>query len=897
MPLQNAVLATFNRGLVDSTALARIDVSRIALAAETQTNWMSRALGSMGLRPATEYVDSTLNGAQAVHIPFVFANDDTAIIEITENTMRVRYDEQIVTRNSVSSTITNGSFTSDVSGWTDADETGATSQFATGGYLSLAGTDFNAAIRRQTVTVIAADRNVQHGIKIIIKRGAPSIRIGSSAGTSDYVSETVLAVGEHSFAFTPAGDFYIDLLNRTQWAALVDSIAIESAGDMTISVPWSVGDLENLRWEQSADVVFVSCNGFQQRRIERRGTRSWSLVKYETEDGPFRNPNTSTLSLTPNGLSGDITLTASRPLFTSDHVGSLFRIRSIGQKVSISVTDEAQFSDSIRVIGVDTGRVFTIDISGTWTATVTLQRSIGEEGSWTDVTTYTSNQTALSFDDGLDNQIIYYRIGVDTGDFTSGPIACSLTYSAGSIPGIVRITAYTSATSVSAAVIKRLGQTVASTDWDEGIWSDERGWPSSLSLYEGRLWWFGKTWVIGSVSDAYASFDDTIEGKSAPIIRTIASGPVDKINWALALQRLIIGTLGAEVSLRSTAFDEPLTVTNFNIKEASTQGSAPANAAKVDTRGVFVEKSAQKLYELNYDIQANDYGSVDLSILVPEIGDPGFVRLAVQRKPDTRIHCIRSDGTVAILIYNPVEDVKCWLNYETNGEVEDIIVMPGDQEDVVYYTINRLINGSYVRYLEKFALETECVGGTYNCQADSFRMFINNPASATVSGLDHLEGEEVIVWYDGKCPEESDGTISTFTVSGGSITLGETASQGIVGLTYSSTFKSAKLPFGANLGTTLGQRQRISKIGLMLENTHYRGLKMGPDSDHLTNLPLIKGGTTIAADTVHATFDEGMIAFNGPDTTDSRVVLVGEAPRPVYVKAAILGIGTHDTAP
>jgi hypothetical protein len=62
-----------------------------------------------------------------------------------------------------------------------------------------------------------------------------------------------------------------------------------------------------------------------------------------------------------------------------------------------------------------------------------------------------------------------------------------------------------------------------------------------------------------------------------------------------------------------------------------------------------------------------NYGSTQLSALVPEIGDPGIVKMAVQRQPDTRIHCVRSDGTVALLVFDKVESVICWVEIETPG--------------------------------------------------------------------------------------------------------------------------------------------------------------------------------------------------------------------------------------
>src|SRR3990167_8729518 len=858
-------------------------------------------MGSMTLRPGLEYIDSTYNDGEAVHIPFIFSIDDTAIIEFTDSIMRVRVDEAVLQRNSVSSAITNGTFTSNITSWTDADESGATSVWATGGYASLIGTRFNAAILRQQVTVIAADRNVEHGLKIVVERGMVTLKVGSTAGGADFIAERELGAGVYSLAFTPTSDFHIEFSNRSESAAYVDSIAVESAGDMTIAVPWSAGDLENLRWDTSADVVYVAADGYQQRKILRLATRSWGVIKYQPEDGPFRTVNTTTLTMTAAALTGDTTLTASRAYFQTTHVGALFELTTRGQKVSVTLTGEGQFSDSIRVVGVGSSRIFDLDITGTWTATVTLQRSFDDESSWTDVTTYTTNQNT-TVNDGLDHEIVYYRIGVDTGDYTSGTAVATLEWSGGGITGHCRVTAYTSSTVVSIAILDHIGQTSATDNWSEGLWSDYRGWPTVVTLYEGRLFWAGADWVVGSVSDAFESFDDEVDGDSAPIIRSIGTGPIDFINWILPTQRLLIGTQTSEISARASSQDEILTPTNFNIKAASTQGSGRVNAVRSDSDAIYVQRSELKLYQAKFDLTANDYVSTDLTVLCPEIGDPGIVRVAIQRQPDTRIHCVLADGTVAILIFNPAEDVKAWIKFETDGDVEDVFIMPGDAEDVVYYCVNRTVNSATKRYLEKWAMEEDCVGGSpFNEKADSFAMFINNPASATVTGLDHLEAESVVVWTDGKCLRDSSGDIATFTVSSGSITLTNAGSsysgtRGIVGLPYTAQFKSAKLPYAASLGTPLSQRQRISQIGLILVDTHNKGLEAGRSftSGELRNLNQTYQGATVDADDVHAFRDDGMVTFAGKSTMDARLCLQSKAPRPCTVAAAVLGIETNE---
>lgn len=77
------LLLSFNRGIMAKQALARLDLKRTALAAEIMSNYMPRTFGSMSLRAGLGYLGSSLSDAQAGFLPFVFATDDTAIVELT----------------------------------------------------------------------------------------------------------------------------------------------------------------------------------------------------------------------------------------------------------------------------------------------------------------------------------------------------------------------------------------------------------------------------------------------------------------------------------------------------------------------------------------------------------------------------------------------------------------------------------------------------------------------------------------------------------------------------------------------------------------------------------------------------------------------------------------------
>jgi hypothetical protein len=693
---ENVVLNRFNYGMISKLALARQDIGKLQLGAAIQTNIIGRNLGAGRFRPGFGYITPTYNNSACYNIPFVFAIDDTAVVEITNQLMRVLVDEEVVTRPSVTTAITNGTFASDLTGWTQDDDAG-TSSYWSGGFMVLQGTRYNLARRRQEVTVSGGNIGVEHGIRVTITRGPVIIKIGSTSGGQDYLPETELRDGVYSFTITPTGNFWIEFANRAEEAdALIDSVSIESAGEMTLALPYGTADLQYIRHTQSGDIIYVGCDGCPIKKIMRFSTNGWGVADYLPKDGPFLLPNTTGVRMTPSALTGQITLTSSKPYFTEEMEGGLFQITSVGQNVSANLSGADQYTDPIKVTGISGNRAFTVTRTGTWSGTLYLQRSVGEVGAWVDAgSTYTSNATTTE-NDGQDNSIIYYRVGFKSATYTSGTATVSLSYAGGGITGTCRVLDYTNSTNVIASVLKPLGGTTATELWSEGAWSEYRGYPSAIALFEGRMWLAGKDNIWGSLSDSYESFDDQVEGDAGLISRNLGEGPIDRINWLLALDRLAIGTQTSERNARSSSLDEPLTPDNFNIKTPSTRGSSPVQAEVVDINGFFTRNN--RLFKLSYESEraAVDYASLDMTIIVPEVGESGFKQIEVQRYPDTRIHCLRNDGKVALFVFDEAEDVQCWQIIETDGVIEDMYVLPAEEnatEDRVYYVVQRTING------------------------------------------------------------------------------------------------------------------------------------------------------------------------------------------------------------
>ncbi len=882
MPRQNVPLLAFNRGIISQKALARVDLERMPFSADTQRNWIPDTLGSMSLRPGFQYIGTISFLTEIRHIPFVNATDDAAILGFISGSAHVWKDDVLVTPPSVSTTLTNGNFATDVSGWTDNDGPGlvTASTWASPGYLSLRGDDTNYASRLQQITVSGPDTGVLHVLRLIVTRGPINIRIGTTSGNNDYV-DAIVETGKANIEFTPAGNFWIELRSNLNAVCLVDNLTF--SGIYSVSTPYTTSaDRDNIRTAQSADVVFVACKGKAPLRIERSGDYSWASVYYEPDDGPFDVINITPVTLKPSFYNADINLTASDDIFTTEDVGRLFKLDSLGQLATRDISSDDVSTGHIKVTGIGTSRDITISITeivATAVCTATLQRSIGGPGVWEDVLTYATIPTSVTYNDTLDNQVIYYRLHVATGNYTSGVLRFTMTHTGGSTTGIVRVHTFNSSTSVSGRVIQPLGSLEATTDWYSGLWSAKTGYPTSVALFEGRLWWAGKNYFYGSESDAYESFGTETIGDAAAIIRQIGFGPIDTINWLLPLQRLLAGTEGNVITARSTSFDEPLTPTNFNMKDATTHGSDLVDAVKVDTYGAYVHRSKRRVMELNFNGQNASYTATDATVLVPELAQSGIVRLAVQRMPDTRLHAILADGTAMLMIVDSAEDVRAWVTVDTDGLIEDVVILPGDVEDQVYYSVNR----SGVRYLEKWALKSECEGGSLNKQADSFII----STGQVITGLDHLDGETVIVWADGV-------DRGTFTVASNQIDLGASYTDVVVGLPYNATFKSSKLAYAAGMGTALTQRKKLTHLALILYKTHCQGVQYGTDAAQLDELPLYEAGALVADDTIHDTYDSDSFEVNGSWGSDERLILTAAAPRPVTVLATIPTIVTHD---
>lgn len=905
----------FNAGEMSAAAQARIDQEKLRLGADIQENLLPYVVGKAIMRPGTQYLGASKSNNQARGIPFVRSIAAPAAIELTNGYMRVWVNDALVTRAAVTSTVTNGDFSS-ATGWTlttTGDAVADINSTVSGAlYMSTSSTGSTAYCERSVTTSSAG---TEHALRIVVTRGPVRFLCGSSSGTDDYITETTLDTGIHSLSFTPSGTYYVRFFVQSTPATIVDSITVEAAGVMEIAAPWVTAELLQIKYALSIDVMFLAHTNWQPRKIERRNSTSWSLALYHADDGPFTTDRTALTRLKCSNTFGNVTVTSERNFFTADHVGALFRQTHTRMDANFKLAGEEQYTQSWKTRGIGSDHEFSVTRSGTWVGTLVLQRSyLGPTVGFQDTgTSWTSNgsTTGLGTGTSYDNQDIWYRIGFKTSGYTSGTAALLVTYSGYSKSGVVRITDYSSPTSVSGEVLEPFANTFFTEDWQEGEWSDVRGWPSAVAFHEGRLWFGRDDRPAGSVSDNYYSYATELVDSSgnfsvtsnASIQRDITtSGSVPHMNWMLSLGRLIFGTDASEISARADALDAPLTPTTITMKDATTIGSNDVTPVKFDKRGFFVNRAGDKLFQLIYSFEQQDYDSKDMTELNEDIGSGGLANgytlqeIAVARHPQPHILVVRSDGTLLTLLFSIEHNVYAWTKQildGASGEVESVYVLPSENNhDRVYVWVKRTINGSTVRYLEKFSLHSEAIGQTVTKLADA-GVYTAGPVSSVTAA--HLASETGLVGWGTKSGTKY--VLTGLSANGsGVISLGDTYSSVWVGLPYTGRYRSSKLAYGSGpTSTALLQKKEIQQIGLLLQNTHRDAIQVGPTFSQLDNY-ILKADTGQAladADAVKSLNDDNMLPFGGKWDTDSRACIKVKSGYPATLLGLVMSVATN----
>ncbi|MDB5376534.1 MAG: hypothetical protein JWR00_980 [Rubritepida sp.] len=90
---------------------------------------------------------------------------------------------------------------------------------------------------------------------------------------------------------------------------------------------WATGQLPQLAFTQSADTLLICHPDLPPQRLTRSSHTAWTLADWSWINAPTFRFAAPDIALTPSGISGSVTVTASAAVFSAPQLGSPFRLR------------------------------------------------------------------------------------------------------------------------------------------------------------------------------------------------------------------------------------------------------------------------------------------------------------------------------------------------------------------------------------------------------------------------------------------------------------------------------------------------------------------------------------------------------------------------------------------
>lgn len=324
----------------------------------------------------------------------------------------------------------------------------------------------------------------------------------------------------------------------------------------------------------------------------------------------------------------------------------------------------------------------------------------------------------------------------------------------------------------------------------EDVWSSARGYPKTACFYGGRLW-FGGTKskpqsLFGSKAGSFFDFEIGEGNDDEAIFITISSRKLNDIVDVFPGRDLQVFTAGSEFTVNGS------TPSELSIVPQTSHGAVDIEVRDVDGATIFADRNGKTLREYVYSFNEDAYISRDISVLASQLVDSpkDMAMLTGTSSEDSNwLMVVNQDGNASILNTLREQDINGFTAWKTSGFITNASVV--DEE--LYMVNKRTVGGVESNFIERWS---------FNHLMDCS---IKKAAAATVTGLDHLEGETVQIVADGSVLPER-------VVSGGSITL-TTAEQAHtnleIGLNFTCTVK--QMPVTTNIGSGLNAL-RIKKI-------------------------------------------------------------------------------------
>ena len=340
--------------------------------------------------------------------------------------------------------------------------------------------------------------------------------------------------------------------------------------------------------------------------------------------------------------------------------------------------------------------------------------------------------------------------------------------------------------------------------------STTRGWPRSVTFYENRLIFGGsealpQTLFMSQIAD-YRDFSVGSANPQDAIVVTISSNKSSNINHLVADRSLQVFTESGEFSPPQLE-DTALVPGAMSIrKQSSIGGSARIQPVVIDNNTFYAQKGGRSILAFVYDNNTASYASVESSTisnhLIADVidmttlkgrsdSDANFLFL-VNGDVVKRIDETLPVGTITSFQTIGEQNIQAWTPIVSKNGVFKRISAVGE---TLFFIVERTIEGEVLQYLEK---------ADFDLLNDSSLTFSFGSPQIVVSGLDHLEGEEVNIIADGF-------VVTPQVVQSGQITVENAASVFEIGLDVKTEIRIMPINVSGESGSLLTIPKRIPR--------------------------------------------------------------------------------------
>mgnify|MGYP002639774485 FL=1 len=863
------IQASLAGGEVSEAVAARVDIAKYQTSLAACENMFVQTSGGVANRTGTQFVCEVKDSSLSTRIiPFEFNVDQTYILEMGNEYIRVIADAGLVVDSSAIKTI-------------------------------------SGATAANPVVVTSTGHLLSNGDEVFIS---------SVVGMTELNGRQfkIANVAANTFELQDMDGVDIDGTGYTTYSSAGSAALV-----FEVTTPYQTADLFEIQFVQSADVMTLTHPSYEPRELIRTANDAWTLsvIVFQPEQtfptGMSVTANTTGAVVEQYVVTAVSRETAEESLRATGSSWTISGATAANPVVITATSHGVSTGDEIHISGVVgmtelNGQRFKAGTIGTHT--ISLEDTTGTDIDGSGYTAYSSAGDVFIAYDEITN-------GATTADNT-------ITWTAAA--GAESYNVY----KADNGLFGFIGRTEALTFTDDNISRDlsdtppqtrnpflgSTNYPSTCGFYQQRRI-FGNTNsntqrnYFTQTANFYNMAVSSPAKDDDAITATIAALRINEIKHYIPLIDLIVLTSGGEWVI--SGVDDKITPAGIQVKPQSYYGSTSLRPIVAGDVGIFMQPG-QTVRDLGYKFETDAYSGNDISILARHLFDYNtVVDWDFSQAPLSILWGVRDDGILVALTYLREQEIYGWHRHTTQGDFKSTASVREGDDDITYFIVERKIGTRTVKYIERLKertfediqdapfvdasvfhdvpititgftnadpivvtatshglsngdivdisdlkvldtsvtqghrLDTEINGTGYTVANKTTHTFElqNNGAdvdgtafgvyhsggkvrlsSVSVGFLWHLEGEEVVCLANGY-------VVRGLTVTNGKITLPDTASRVHVGFGYTAEIETLRLDAGTGAETIQGKAKKVSRLTVRVERT--LGMWMGSHRDRM----------------------------------------------------------------